>query len=139
MDETTHSTTGETIGEPIATDSTANDGALLSAFFTEAAGIEPTGLPTVGQLRWRAEVLARLEAEERRANRAGSPALVGVVLAGLGTLTLLALFLSGIDVGIVARLGAWLSATPWRLLLLVACVLSLTGCAAGVGLQRDAR
>lgn len=146
MDEMTHHSADEKAIPPdslpsdsILDGSVVGEERLLGTFFAEAAAVEPDPLPTAGQLRWRAEVLARLASEERRATRAGNPALVAVIVAALAALTALALFFSGIRVDVIADLGAWLVATPWRPLLLVAFVLSLTGCVASVGLQRNSR
>ena len=55
--------------------------ALVASFLNEAAAIEPPSLPSAGRLWWRAEILERLDAEQRRAARAARPVRWATALA----------------------------------------------------------
>lgn len=98
----------------------SQDDRLLSAWLSEAAEADdamPEGLPSAAQLLWRAEVLARLEAEERRSRRALMPITVAAAVAVSVLVSLTALIAVGSP--LVAGANAWLVGHAGRLLALV--------------------
>lgn len=67
----------------------------LTAFLAEAARVEPDRLATPAQLLWRADILARLEARERRARRASLPAVIAIAIATAVMVVVLTLAFGG--------------------------------------------
>lgn len=135
MDQSTHR-----IRKTASTGSSVESAdALLDTFFAQAAEVEPESLPTVGQLRWRAEIIARLETEERLAARATGPVLIGSVVSALLAMTGLVLFVAGFDLRAIAQVGSRLAAAPWVLPVLAGCMLSSVVLAARFGTSRMLR
>lgn len=107
---------------------------LVRAFLAAAAEVEPGRLSSPAQLLWRAEVLARLEADERRAWRALLPTYAAIALAALVFAGSLTVVLAGAELGTPSGIAAWLVVSPLRPLGLgaatLAAVLALVGRAA---------